>query len=83
MVRMVCAAGTFAFGANIPKGFTHFVKQKPAGQLYVEYSVECLRQVPACAKLIVSWIAIHLIVIGVHDLQPTLRVPALHSPKCT
>lgn len=43
LVRMVYAAGTFAFGANIPKGFTHFVKQKPAGQLYVEYDVDCFR----------------------------------------
>ena len=79
----MCAAGTFAFGANIPKGFTHFVKQKPAGQLYVEYSVDCLRQVPACTELIMSWIAMNLYCWWCQGLQPTLHFHALRIPNCS
>ena len=40
-------AGMVGFGANTPIGFTQHIKQKPAGQLYVEYDVACVRQGPA------------------------------------
>ena len=45
MINMVCDADAFAFGAQkVPKGFCQQVKQKPAGEMYVEYKVDCLRQ---------------------------------------
>lgn len=55
LFKMVCDADAFAFGANVPKGFSQHVKQKPAGEMYVEYSVYCLRQGHACVELIMSW----------------------------
>ena len=77
--RCLCAAGIFAFGANIPKGFTHYVKQKPAGQLYVEYKVDCLRQAPAYLELIMGKHYM-LIIFVVQDLQLTLHLHAFCVP---
>ena len=44
-INSLACTGAFVFGAQTPAGFNLLVKQKPAGQLYVEYDVVCSRQV--------------------------------------
>lgn len=53
--KMICDADAFAFGAQrVPKGFFQQVKQKPAGEKYVEYNVHCPRSGFACVEVIMS-----------------------------